>query len=134
MNSLTKPGVVTWFKAYCGILTFLYLLTSLASLPFFIIRPEDLEMDRLASLILGAFLLAGGIVLMVASLLPLFLRPRRWVWIYSLVLICLGMTSACFLPMCVPLLIFWFKKETKAYYGYDIPEDASRPRPIPISG
>jgi hypothetical protein len=33
------------------------------------------------------------------------------------VIICLGMTSACFLPVCIPLLIFWIKPETKLYFG-----------------
>jgi hypothetical protein len=28
----------------------------------------------------------------------------------------LGMTSACTLPICIPLLIFWLKPETKAFF------------------
>jgi hypothetical protein len=27
------------------------------------------------------------------------------------------MTSACFLPFCIPLLIFWLKPEAKHYFG-----------------
>jgi hypothetical protein len=49
----------------------------------------------------------------VALLLP----PRPWTWIYHLVIICFGMTSACCIPMCVPLVIFWLKPDTKAYFG-----------------
>jgi hypothetical protein len=52
-----------------------------------------------------------------ACLLPLVLRPQPWLWTYDLVIICLGMTSACFLPACIPLLIFWLKPETKHYFG-----------------
>jgi hypothetical protein len=27
------------------------------------------------------------------------------------------MTSACFLPACIPLLIYWIKPDVKAYFG-----------------
>jgi hypothetical protein len=27
------------------------------------------------------------------------------------------MTSVCCIPACVPLLIYWIKPETKAYFG-----------------
>jgi len=47
----------------------------------------------------------------------LFLRPKPWVWIYDLVIICMGMTSACFLPAAIPLLIYWLKPEVKAHFG-----------------
>jgi hypothetical protein len=29
----------------------------------------------------------------------------------------IGMTSCCFLPFLIPLLIYWLKPETKAYFG-----------------
>jgi hypothetical protein len=38
-------------------------------------------------------------------------------WVYDLVVICLGMTSACILPASVPLLIFWLKPEVKSHFG-----------------
>lgn len=70
----------------------------------------------------GAFLMVMAValvslVLFVASIAPFFLIPRPWVWIFDLVLICMGMTSVCFLPMCIPLLIHWLKPETKAWFG-----------------
>ena len=40
-----------------------------------------------------------------------------WLWIYDLIIICLGMTSACFWPAVIPLLIFWLKPETKRHFG-----------------
>ena len=47
----------------------------------------------------------------------IFLPPRLWVWIYGIVLIAVGFTSACCIPFCVPLLIYWLKPEAKAYFG-----------------
>jgi hypothetical protein len=45
-----------------------------------------------------------------------FLPKRRWVWIYDLVLICLSFTGCC-IAFGIPLLIFWLKPETKAFFN-----------------
>ena len=108
---------MVWFNAYAGFLCLLYLLTASASLIFFFADPADIEMPAAAARGLGVVFLAMGLVLFAACLLPLMIRPRPWLWTYDLVVICLGMTSACFLPACVPLLIFWLKPETKRYFG-----------------
>ena len=111
------PKVSWWFKAYSGFLCFLYLATAAFSLFFFLADPADTEMSATAAHIIGALLLVGGLGLFSACLLPLILRPRRWLWTYDLVVICLGMTSACILPASIPLLIFWLKPEAKSYFG-----------------
>jgi hypothetical protein len=41
------------------------------------------------------------------------------VWIYSLILICLALMSPAFWLTNVPLLIFWCKPRTKAWYGWE---------------
>jgi len=115
--NLDRPKVVVWFKVYCWVLAALYFLVMLFSMMFFMVSPESLEMDAVAAMIIGGLLLAMGAGLLVVSLLGVFLTPRPWVWVYSLVLICLGMTSACFIPFCVVLLLYWLKEETKAHYG-----------------
>jgi len=66
---------------------------------------------------LGAGLLIISLPLFGACLLPLFVQPRPWLWTYDLVIICMGLTSACLLPACIPLLISWMKPETKSYFG-----------------
>ena len=95
----------------------MYLAVAASSLMFFLADPVTLEMSRLGALVMGSVLLLMGLGLLVASLLPLVLRPRPWLWTYDLVIICLGMTSACFLPACIPLLIFWLKPGMKSYFG-----------------
>ena len=106
-----------WFRAYCVVLCVLYIAVIGFSLVFFLADPVKLEMPRVGAYVLGAFLLGFGLALFVASLLPLILRSRPWLWTYDLVIICLGMTSACFLPACIPLLIFWLKPEVKRHFG-----------------
>jgi hypothetical protein len=111
------PKVLLWFKIYCGFLCLLYLATAAFSLFFFFADPSDTEMSETAARITGVLLLVVGVALFCACLLPLILTPRPWLWTFDLVVICLGMTSACFLPACIPLLIFWLKPETKRYFG-----------------
>jgi hypothetical protein len=67
--------------------------------------------------VVGALLTCVSGAFLAASAAPFLLPARPWVWIYDLVVICLGMTSACFLPATIPLLIFWIKPEVKAYFG-----------------
>jgi hypothetical protein len=111
----SQPGVVKWFKVYCGILGFIYFCVAAASLIFFFAPPG--EMDRSEARIMGVVFLAMGLLLFAVCVLPFFVAPRPWVWGYGMGLICLGMTSACFLPVCVPLLIFWIKPEARRYFG-----------------
>lgn len=111
------PKVLLWFKFYSGFLCLLYLATAAFSLFIIFADPSDIDMSALEARIMGPILLIVGVVLFVVCLLPLILRPRPWLWIYDLVVICIGMTSACFLPVCIPLLIFWLKEDTKRYFG-----------------
>ena len=112
-----RPKVIKWFKVYCGVLSFLYLAVMAMSLFFLFADPADVEMSAAGARLTGMLLLGLGLVLCAACLLPLILSPRPWLWTYDLVIICLGMTSACFLPACIPLLIFWLKPEAKRFFG-----------------
>ena len=60
---------------------------------------------------------AAWMLLVVFAVAP-FLPRRKWVWIYDLVVICLGMTSCCTLPVCIALLIFWIRPETRQFFGW----------------
>lgn len=112
-----KPKVVTWFKVYAAMLCLVYVGVAGASVLFFRLDPTTFDMTQPMAYGVGASLLATGTVLSIACLLPLFLGPRPWVWIYDLALICLGICSPVFLPACIPLLIYWLKPETKSYFG-----------------
>src|SRR5262245_38126363 len=92
----TRPAVVMWFKIYAGVLVAMYLAMSAISLMFFLMDPVELNLGRTEALVVGCVILIVGLPLAAASAVPFFAPPRPWVWVYSIVLICLGMTSACF--------------------------------------
>lgn len=112
-----RPKVILWFKVYAAVLAVIYLGLAAASLIFFLGDPAELGTSREGALVIGVLFLLMGLVLFGVFLLPLIVAPMPWLWTYDLVLICIGMTSACFIPACVPLLIFWMKPETKAHFG-----------------
>ena len=111
------PQVIWWFKVYCAVLCLIYLALAGGSSIFFLADPADLEMPQSTAYLVGAVLLVAGLSFFAAYLLPFVIRPRPWLWTYDLVLICGGMTSAFFLPVCIPLLIFWIKPEVKEFFG-----------------
>src|SRR5688500_5267307 len=102
-----RPKVILWFKVYAAVLAVTYLGLAAASLIFFLGDPVELGTSREGALVIGVLFLLMGLVLFGVFSLPLIVTPRPWLWTYALVLICIGMTSACFIPACVPLLIFW---------------------------
>ena len=112
MNNIIikKPKVVIWFKIYAGFLSFIYLITLIIS-PFLLVSNDE------ELVFTGILLLILSIPFIVICALPIFLPRKPWVWIYSLIIIGLGMTGCC-LPACIPILIFWIKPEVKRYYGY----------------
>ncbi|MEM0970128.1 MAG: hypothetical protein AAGJ31_12295 [Verrucomicrobiota bacterium] len=117
-NPGPPPRVVMWFKIYAGFLAFLFLIVTAVGIVFFTpaMAGMEEELDGMPPMVLGFVYVIMGVPLFLVSILPFFLKNRPWVWIYNLVLICLGM-SGCTIVFAVPLLIFWIKPEVKVYYG-----------------
>jgi hypothetical protein len=112
-----SPKPVFWFKVYTTVMGLIYLGIAALGLIFLVVDPNKLETSPAEARIFGAGFTLLGLVLAAVFFLPLTRQPRPWVWVYDLVLICIGLTSACLIPACVPLLIFWMKPETKAHFG-----------------
>ncbi len=112
-----RPKCIKWFKVYCAILALCYIFA--IGLSFYLFDPDspDFEVDPFFNMIFGVMLTLLSITLFLACILPFFLKPEPWVWVYDLVIICIGLTSMCFWPFTIPLLIFWLKPETKHYFG-----------------
>lgn len=110
------PAVYTWFVVYCILTALLYMIMAAMGIVFMFTEPDP-EMSAAEAKIMGSLLLILGLVFFGAYALAPFLPRKNWVWVFGLVLICLGLTSACCLPVCIPLLIFWLKPEMKAFYG-----------------
>jgi len=119
-GTVEKPQVINWFKFYCVLMALLYFLVFIGGVVLAVVPAEnmDIPQEEAAFLYVYVVLFIGfGLALGVAFLVGLFLGPKPWVWVYDIVLICLGLTSCCTMIICIPLLIYWIKPETKAYFG-----------------
>lgn len=106
-----------WFRIYCAVLALLYVVTMAGGAFLLIYKPETTKREAEEMMITGIMCVVLGIVLFFVSAVGIFLPRRPWAWIYGMIMICLGLSSCCFLPFCVPLLINWIKPETKALFG-----------------
>jgi hypothetical protein len=112
------PKVLFWFKVYLSVLSLMYAVCIALGVCFVFFQEFSARITDEENLVVeGWLLLIAGVVLLAATLLPFFLKPKPWVWVYNLVIICLGMTSSCLVIACIPLLIFWVKPELKKYFG-----------------
>lgn len=118
LNPELGGKVWRWYVAYCVLMALVYLACAvgggfLAFFPFAFMREAELTQFRLQG---GIMLLMGTLFLAVFAAAP-FLPKKPWNWIVGMVLICLGLTSCCFMPISIPLLIQWLKPEVKAFFG-----------------
>ena len=118
LNPATPP-VYRWFIVYCILMALLYLITAAMGIVFMFVEP-DREMSAAEAKIMGGVFLILGLVFFVPYALAPFLPRKSWVWVFGLVLICIGLTSMCCLPACIPLLIYWIKPEMKEFYGRNL--------------
>lgn len=117
-NLQPPPKVLTWFKGYLAILCLMYLLV--IALGVFVFYSASAKPDRFGDehpAWTGWAMVILGVLFLIASALPFFLRSKPWVWVYDLVVICSGMTSVCLVPASIALLIFWIKPETRKHFG-----------------
>ena len=128
LNSTTPPAY-KWFVVYCVLMALVYLVTAVMGIVFMFAEP-DRDMSAEEARLMGAVFLILGLVFFVPYALAPFLPRTSWVWVFGLVLICIGLSSACCLPACIPLLIYWLKPEMKAFYGRDL-NPLSPPPPPP---
>lgn len=119
--STSKPAVWKWYVIYCAVLACIFLLFIFGVLTqFFDIFPRSSEFpeSNVRRHVIGVIMLVlAGIPFVLFAIAP-FLPKRPWVWIYGIVLIAVGMISCLTAPFAVPLLIFWFKPETKHFFGW----------------
>ena len=125
------PRVLPWYRAYAVAMALLYILCFLGGIAFFFFADElaaaDDEVPAALWIVYGLLLTGLGVLLAAAYVAALFLPPKPWTWIYHLVLIAIGMTSCCCMPVSIPLMVYWFKPETQAYFGRG---PAAAPAPV----
>ena len=114
--NVATPPIYKWFVAYCSFMAVVYLGMAVMGIGLMFAEP-DRDMSAEEAKVMAALFLILGLVFFVPYAFAPFLPRQSWVWVLGLVLICIGLTSACCLPICIPLLIHWLKPEVKAFYG-----------------
>lgn len=120
MQVFNKIGRKTffWYRVYCAFMILLYtgalifgIFLALGSIsPTGGYSAEELKLTGIIYAVISAPLLVGFAV-------ALFLPPKPYNWIVGLVTMTIGMTGCCFVPFLIPLIIYWVKPETKAFFG-----------------
>lgn len=98
-----------WYIAYAVMMALVYMCC--VGLGAVMLASGDDE-----AMIQGVILGFIGFILMIIFGVAPFLPKKPWAWTYHLVLICLSMTSMCCMPISIPLMIYWLKPETKAFF------------------
>ena len=106
-----------WYRVYCVVLIALYVCCMGLGILLIALEPETNSSTAQDNLIVGAIYGVFGAIFALVFIIALFLPRKPYNWIVGIVMIAFGMTSCCFLPATIPLLIFWLKPETKAYFG-----------------
>ncbi len=107
-----------WYVAYCVFMALVYLGCIGLGVLMLMVDPGDMDMDPIEAIITAVIFILVSLPLMVGFAAAPVLPRRGWAWIVGLLLIGLGMTSCCCMPICLPLLLQWVKPETKAWFGY----------------
>lgn len=106
-----------WYRVYLAAMVFLYAATIIFGIYLLVAKPATSQYEASEMFLMGALYTAIGAIFFVVFAAALFLPRKPWNWIVGIVMMALGMTSCCFVPFLIPLLIYWLKPETKAYFG-----------------
>ena len=106
-----------WYRVYCGVMVVLYLLVTVMGVFLASYAPRTREYNSEETFLMGVIYALVGLVFFIVFVVALFLPRKSYNWIVGIVMMAIGMTSCCFLPFLIPLIIYWVKPETKAYFG-----------------
>lgn len=106
-----------WYRVYCAVLAVLYLAFMVLGIVLATVPFDDLSRDREQMFIIGLVYAIIGAIFFVVFAVAFFLPPKPYNWIVGIVMLAIGMTSCCLWPATIPLLIFWIKPETQAFFG-----------------
>lgn len=119
MQNYNETGRKTffWYRVYCAVLTLLYLMVIALGVFLLVAQPQSREYSSQELAIAGFVYIIIGTILFFLFAVALFLPPKPYNWIVGIVMMSIGMTSCCFIPFLIPLIIYWVKPETKAFFG-----------------
>ena len=113
---MQRPAVLPYYNAFCAAMVLLYVFT--VGLGVFLLAiASDLQgSDKEDVIISGIACIITGIPLAIGYAIVPFLRRSRNAWYAGVAAIGLSCSSCCCMPVGIPLLIYWLKPETKAYF------------------
>ena len=108
------PQALLWLKIYSVFMGFIYLavVALFASLVFFLDSGEVDPIDLFTFFIVGVMCLVFG----AAHFAAVLIDRQKWGFPAGLAVICIGLTSCATWPITIPLLVYWLKPETKAWF------------------
>ncbi len=114
----SRPAVLPWFSAYCAVMAAVGLLFLVIGLALHYGGSDAILWHDPAE----ARFAAAVYTTLGAVFLPLFLigtcLPRRsFGWTLGIILLALSIPTCCCVPVSLPLLFFWIRPETRAYFG-----------------
>ncbi len=112
-------STIRYLRIYCGAMAAFYALYVIAGAVLFANAADLANRENPAAMwqMMGIAIGGVGIVLSAAHVATFAFPRKKWVWIYDLVMICLGFGSICTIVFSVILLIQWIKPEVQAAYG-----------------
>jgi hypothetical protein len=106
-----------WYRVYCAVLALLYLVVIGLGAALLVYQPTTPQYSPQEIIIMGWAYAILGVIFFTLFAVALFLPPKPYNWIVGIVMMAIGMTSCCFIPFLIPLIIYWVKPETKAFFG-----------------
>ncbi|WP_394829599.1 hypothetical protein [Pendulispora albinea] len=104
------PSIWRWYIAYAACMALLYIgVTAMGAI-------GSSGQNGAGEGVRWIFLVTGPLLTVAYGIAP-FLPKKPWAWTYHVVLIGMGLTSLCCLPVTLPLLLQWLKPEAKSFFG-----------------
>ena len=114
-NAGMVRNVMLCYFAYCSLMAALY-ATCIAGGTWALFLANGDEADRIGSIFGITILIAISFPLCLLFAIGPFLPTKKWAWVYGLVLIAIGLTSPCCMPVSIPLLIYWIQPGFKSHF------------------
>ncbi len=112
-SSGEPPKVIFWQKMYLGALALMYFLfVPLGGLMIW----GGTEANDMGAVVQGVMIAFMCAMLGVGAAALIFTPRKPWAWTAHVVVLVLTVGSCC-MPFALPILINWFKDETKDWYG-----------------
>ncbi len=118
---MPKPGAIAWYRAYAALLMVVHGVVFLMMVGMIFLQRwlphSDVDLPAWIMIFYYAFLGMTALGMFGLYLASFFLERSPGAWTYHAIMICIGMTSPCFIPFGFPLLIFWIQDPVKNYFG-----------------